>query len=123
MDEPDILERKTQELMVPSSSSVMSSNSSTSSLADQTEEGALEQRLVKQVTEMFSRNQFLFSYTCDVTNNFQRSYQKSKEDTLYDDINVPLWKKVDSRFWWNEHLARDFITQKVYSQKERETGN
>lgn len=50
----------------------------------------------------------------DITNSFQRSYDKSQEKGAgYDDPSVPLWKKVDSRFWWNEHLTRDFVTQNV----------
>lgn len=93
---PQLLDNDT--LVDNSSSSVLSSNSSTTSSLDDQDIG-LEQRLVKQVTEMFSRNMFLFSYTWDITNSFQRST-----------TTVP---NVDKRFWWNEHLARDFITQKV----------
>jgi hypothetical protein len=49
----------------------------------------------------------------DLTNSFQRSFEKSKSDPTYEDKSVPLWKKVDKRFWWNEHISRDFVTQKV----------
>lgn len=56
--------------------------------------------------------------TTDITNSFQRSLVKGEEDSEYNDPQVPLWKKVDKRFWWNEHLTRDFVTQKVTFSKE-----
>jgi hypothetical protein len=49
----------------------------------------------------------------DITNSFQRSLDKSQENPEYNDSKIPLWKKVDKRFWWNEHLSRDFVTQEV----------
>lgn len=111
IDEPEVLiNKKAQELMVPTTS-VSSTSSTTSSLTDQHEEEeeadeALEQRLVKQVTEMFSKSMFLFSRTWDITHSFQQSNKNKQKD-------LPLWKQVDKRFWWNEHFARDFITNKV----------
>lgn len=110
LDASDIL--KGEELLVPGDKA--SSTSSASSIdEDENDIAALEQRLVRQVTEMFSRSMFIYSNTCDITNSFQRSFDKSKSDPSYDDKEVPLWKKVDKRFWWNEHLSRDFINQKV----------
>ncbi|CAO0801593.1 unnamed protein product [Mucor circinelloides] len=120
IDQPQVLDaiKKDQDLLVPSNSSSISQNSSastmsTSSYDDNDEEDALEQRLVRQVTEMFSRSMFLYSNTCDITNSFQRSLVKSEENSEYNDPQIPLWKKVDKRFWWNEHLTRDFVTQKL----------
>ena len=55
--------------------------------------------------------------TTDITNSFQRSLVKGEENSEYNDPQVPLWKKVDKRFWWNEHLTRDFVTQKVTFSK------
>jgi hypothetical protein len=52
-------------------------------------------------------------YKIDITRSFQASYEKSKADPTYDDDAVPLCKKVDPRFWWNQHISRDFITQDV----------
>ncbi|KAL7311798.1 hypothetical protein PS15m_009517 [Mucor circinelloides] len=120
IDQPQVLDaiKKDQDLLVPSNSSSISQNSSastmsTSSYDDNNEEDALEQRLIRQVTEMFSRSMFLYSNTCDITNSFQRSLVKSEENSEYSDPQIPLWKKVDKRFWWNEHLTRDFVTQKL----------
>ncbi|KAK4512966.1 uncharacterized protein ATC70_003677 [Mucor velutinosus] len=120
IDQPQVLDaiKKEQDLLVPSNASSISQNSSastisTSSYDDNDEEDALEERLIRQVTEMFSRSMFLYSNTCDITNSFQRSLVKGEEDSKYNDSQIPLWKKVDKRFWWNEHLTRDFVTQKL----------
>lgn len=71
IDQPQVLDaiKKDQDLLVPSNSSSISQNSSastmsTSSYDDNDEEDALEQRLIRQVTEMFSRSMFLYSNTC-----------------------------------------------------------
>ncbi|KAI9486898.1 MAG: SacI homology domain-containing protein [Benjaminiella poitrasii] len=102
-------DNKGQEIIVPSASSAISQDSSLSvSSFEDEEEIALNQRVVKQVTELFSRSMFLYSNTCDITNSFQRSYEERN-----DYPNVPLWKTVDKRFWWNEYLIRDFITQEL----------
>ncbi|KAG2194611.1 hypothetical protein INT46_009597 [Mucor plumbeus] len=120
IDQPQVLDvvKKEQDLLVPSNSSSISQNSSastisTTSFEDNDEEDALEQRLIRQVTEMFSKSMFLYSNTCDITNSFQRSLDKSQENPEYNDSKIPLWKKVDKRFWWNEHLSRDFVTQEL----------
>ncbi|CEP16863.1 hypothetical protein [Parasitella parasitica] len=132
IDQPQLLDGVKKEpadlldptLLVPSNASSISQNSSASTLSissfedndndnDNDEENALEQRLIRQVTEMFSRSMFLYSNTCDITNSFQRSLDTSLKNSDYDDPKVPMWKKVDKRFWWNEHLTRDFVTQKL----------
>lgn len=71
IDQPQVLDvvKNEQDLLVPSNSSSISQNSSastisTSSFEDNDEEDALEQRLIRQVTEMFSRSMFLYSNTC-----------------------------------------------------------
>ena len=71
IDQPQVLDvvKKEQDLLVPSNSSSISQNSSastisTTSFEDNDEEDALEQRLIRQVTEMFSKSMFLYSNTC-----------------------------------------------------------
>ncbi|KAI8971754.1 SacI homology domain-containing protein [Mycotypha africana] len=67
------------------------------------EDEILEKRLVKQIVEMLN-----------LTNSFQRvSKRKKAEPTLYANENIPLWKKVDKRFWWNEFMLQDFIKQEL----------
>ncbi|KAL0096044.1 SacI homology domain-containing protein [Phycomyces blakesleeanus] len=75
------------------------------------EDTVLENRLLSQVTELFGRSMFLFSYDLDITNSFQKTYEKTKvEPSLLD---LPLYKQVEKRFWWNEHISRDLIKQKL----------
>ncbi|KAI9495075.1 SacI homology domain-containing protein [Zychaea mexicana] len=91
-----------------SSSSPTDVNTSTQDLfaaLTQSENIALDQRLVKQVTELFSRSMFIYSPDYDITNNFQRSFD---DPTKQPPDNIPLWKQVDKRFWWNEHITREF---------------
>jgi hypothetical protein len=33
----------------------------------------------------------------------------SKDDFIEPDIHVPLWRRADHRFFWNEWLCKDFI--------------
>ncbi|KAG0191934.1 hypothetical protein DFQ28_010625 [Apophysomyces sp. BC1034] len=93
-----------------SNSESQSADESSATLVN-SEEIALEQRIVKQVTDMFNRSMFIFSYDFDITNNFQRAHDKSESPELTNDTSP--WKQVDKRFWWNEHLSHDFISQNL----------
>lgn len=42
-----------------------------------------------------------FSYTFDLTNSFQRQANI--------DMNLPLWKRTDDRFFWNRYIQSDLI--------------
>lgn len=42
-----------------------------------------------------------FSYSLDLTNSFQRQAQS--------DLNLPLWKRADDRFFWNKFIQSDLI--------------
>ncbi|XP_054062392.1 phosphatidylinositide phosphatase SAC2 isoform X2 [Rissa tridactyla] len=46
---------------------------------------------------------FYYSLTYDLTNSVQR--QSACEKT-----NLPLWRKVDDRFFWNKHMIEDLIS-------------
>ncbi|KAI7876524.1 hypothetical protein K492DRAFT_198421 [Lichtheimia hyalospora FSU 10163] len=70
------------------------------------EDLSLEKRLVKQVTELFSRSMFIYAPGYDITNSFQRTFETQQQQQNED--KDPIWKKVDKRFWWNEHLCRRF---------------
>ncbi|KAI8370328.1 SacI homology domain-containing protein [Radiomyces spectabilis] len=92
------------------------------------EDALLEQRLVKQIVEMFSRQIFIFSYDCgmydfslnrdtimlmrihqDITNSFQRTEDNRPNQPL----SEHLWQKADKRFWWNEHLCQPLIAEQL----------
>ena len=42
-----------------------------------------------------------FSYSCDLTNSFQRQAQS--------DLSQPMWKRADDRFFWNRFIQTDLI--------------
>lgn len=42
-----------------------------------------------------------FSYSLDLTNSFQRQSQS--------DVNTPMWKRADDRFFWNRFIQSDLI--------------
>jgi hypothetical protein len=46
-----------------------------------------------------------FSYSLDLTSSFQRQSQS--------DLNTPLWKRADDRFYWNRFIQSDLIDLRV----------
>nr|XP_020642162.1 phosphatidylinositide phosphatase SAC2 isoform X2 [Pogona vitticeps] len=51
---------------------------------------------------LMDSDSFYYSLTYDLTNSVQR--QSACEKTT-----LPLWKKVDDRFFWNKHMIEDLI--------------
>ncbi|KAG1049124.1 hypothetical protein G6F43_008533 [Rhizopus delemar] len=108
----DDIEIPTTTTALPLSSSISSSTATSSfedNISDQNDEEdvLLEARLIRQIVDLFSRSMFVFSNTFDLTNNFQNSY-KNKIDT-----DIPLWKRADRRFWWNEHIVQTLVDQSL----------
>ncbi|KAJ6669022.1 hypothetical protein lerEdw1_007831 [Lerista edwardsae] len=67
------------------------------------EKERLERRLLEELFKMFmDSDSFYYSLTYDLTNSVQR--QSACEKT-----GLPLWKKVDDRFFWNKHMIEDLI--------------
>ncbi|KAI8343973.1 SacI homology domain-containing protein [Chlamydoabsidia padenii] len=87
--------------------------SDTSLISMKEDKTALEQRLIKEVTGIFSRNMFIFAYDFDVTNCLQRHFKKRKQANESTSTMAPSRKYIDKRFWWNEHLSQDFILAKL----------
>ncbi|XP_061220187.1 phosphatidylinositide phosphatase SAC2 [Neopsephotus bourkii] len=68
------------------------------------EKEKLEKRLLEELFKMFmDSDSFYYSLTYDLTNSVQRQSTCEK-------INLPLWQKVDDRFFWNKHMIEDLIT-------------
>ncbi|XP_014800826.1 PREDICTED: phosphatidylinositide phosphatase SAC2 [Calidris pugnax] len=68
------------------------------------EKEKLEKRLLEELFKMFmDSDSFYYSLTYDLTNSVQR--QSACEKT-----NLPLWRRVDDRFFWNKHMIEDLIT-------------
>ncbi|XP_064287541.1 phosphatidylinositide phosphatase SAC2 isoform X1 [Passer domesticus] len=68
------------------------------------EKERLEKRLLEELFKMFmDSDSFYYSLSYDLTNSVQR--QSACEKT-----NLPLWRKVDDRFFWNKHMIEDLIS-------------
>lgn len=53
------------------------------------------------VKDLLRRGPMYFSYSLDITNNFQRQSQNAP--------NIPMWKGADDRFFWNRFIQSDLI--------------
>jgi hypothetical protein len=53
------------------------------------------------IKDQLRRGPMYFSYSLDITNNFQRQSQSP--------ANVPMWKGADDRFFWNRFIQSDLI--------------
>lgn len=53
---------------------------------------------------------FYYTLTGDLTNSVQRQYYQSKDSSFK---TLPLWKKIDDRFFWNRHMLSDLISLEV----------
>uniref|UniRef100_A0A674NPJ8 Inositol polyphosphate-5-phosphatase F n=1 Tax=Takifugu rubripes TaxID=31033 RepID=A0A674NPJ8_TAKRU len=71
------------------------------------EKERLERRLLDELYKVFmDSDSFYYSMTYDLTNSVQRQGDQDKS-------NVPLWKQVDDRFFWNKHMIQDIIDLKA----------
>uniref|UniRef100_A0A8C5I7X5 Phosphatidylinositide phosphatase SAC2 n=1 Tax=Gouania willdenowi TaxID=441366 RepID=A0A8C5I7X5_GOUWI len=71
------------------------------------EKERLERRLLDELYKIFmDSDSFYYSMTYDLTNTVQRQGESEKSD-------LPLWKQVDDRFFWNKHMIQDLIDLQV----------
>uniref|UniRef100_A0A3B5Q4D4 Inositol polyphosphate-5-phosphatase F n=1 Tax=Xiphophorus maculatus TaxID=8083 RepID=A0A3B5Q4D4_XIPMA len=71
------------------------------------EKERLERRLLDELYKIFmDSDSFYYSMTYDLTNSVQRQGDSDKS-------NLPLWKQVDDRFFWNKHMIQDLINLQV----------
>ncbi|KAG8835535.1 hypothetical protein FRC17_002764 [Serendipita sp. 399] len=102
----------------------------------------LEEKVLRETVRQFTKGGMYFSYSFDLSSSLQRKQQrierlKKREDILSDlnalddwstlescEVaqpwkeplsNVPLWRRVDRRFWWNEHLVQPLIEAELHS--------
>uniref|UniRef100_A0A8C4T3X1 Inositol polyphosphate-5-phosphatase F n=1 Tax=Erpetoichthys calabaricus TaxID=27687 RepID=A0A8C4T3X1_ERPCA len=70
------------------------------------EKERLERRLLEELLKIFmDSDSFYYSLTYDLTNTVQRQSERDGRD-------VPLWQKVDDRFFWNKHMLEDLLNLK-----------
>jgi hypothetical protein len=80
----------------------VSASSTTPSTANATR-SHLETKILSSLLTLFTGGQMFFSYSQDLTNSLAAKSARGGVDML------PLWRRVDRRFWWNEWLGREFI--------------
>ncbi|KAM4635891.1 phosphatidylinositide phosphatase SAC2 isoform 2-T2 [Discoglossus pictus] len=70
------------------------------------EKEKLERRLLEELLKMFmDSDSFYYSWTYDLTSSVQRQSSMEKSD-------LPLWRRVDDRYFWNKHMIQDLIELK-----------
>ncbi|XP_066535600.1 phosphatidylinositide phosphatase SAC2 [Hoplias malabaricus] len=71
------------------------------------EKERLERRLLDELYKIFmDSDSFYYSPTYDLTNSVQRQGASENSD-------LPLWKRVDDRFFWNKYMIQDLINLQV----------
>ncbi|KAI0664663.1 SacI homology domain-containing protein [Cubamyces menziesii] len=102
----------------------------------------LENKIVRECIREFTRGGMYFAYTFDITRSLQHKHElieKAKsQNALLESLNalddskrlspvsdtvdvlaepsaaLPLWRRVDRRFWWNEWLSKPFVDQGLH---------
>ncbi|XP_074643385.1 phosphatidylinositide phosphatase SAC2-like isoform X2 [Tubulanus polymorphus] len=68
------------------------------------EKEKFDRRVLEEILKMFNElDSFYYSTTSDLTNTIQRQHSPDYDRTL------PLWKRVDDRFFWNKTMLDDLI--------------
>ncbi|KAF8510997.1 SacI homology domain-containing protein [Hysterangium stoloniferum] len=103
----------------------------------------LDEKIVRETIKEFTKGGMYFSYNFDITTSLQRKQQQSaklkRQSNLFKDLqaldeqprvsisseetelfsepheNLPLWRRVDRKFWWNEALMRGFVERGLHS--------
>lgn len=101
----------------------------------------LEIRIITQIKREFGSGNFFYSHDFDLTRTLQHKRRKldsrqhsdaaladllpgaepapspspSPDDILEPDIQMPLWRRVDRRFFWNEWMLKDFLEAGLHS--------
>lgn len=103
----------------------------------------LEAKILRQTIKEYAKGEMYFAYDFDITRSMQHKQEKianaQKRDALLEQLNasdssaqpraigenvdvlaeplptLPLWRRVDRQFWWNEHLSTPFIDAGLHS--------
>ncbi|PVG02589.1 hypothetical protein CPB86DRAFT_861460 [Serendipita vermifera] len=103
----------------------------------------LEDKITKEMIRQFTKGGMYFSYTfADLSNSLQRKQQQverlKKRESILSDldalgdwstletcegaqpfkeplVNLPLWRRIDRRFWWNEHMLQSFVEAELHA--------
>ncbi|CAM1296239.1 INPP5F (predicted) [Pycnogonum litorale] len=73
----------------------------------------LERRIMDELIKMFQEtDSFYYSVTGDLTNSIQRQYlQRNRDKDTNKSVRkyIPLWKRIDDRFFWNKYMVQDLV--------------
>jgi hypothetical protein len=75
---------------------------------EQEKKRILDRRVIREISSIF-RTGFYFSTEFDLLSSKQTRSDYSKGSKR----DAPLWQQVVKRFWWNEHLLKEFLDIKV----------
>ncbi|CAG8693425.1 14293_t:CDS:2, partial [Acaulospora colombiana] len=103
----------------------------------------LEDKIMKEIIRQFIKGGMYFSYTfVDLSNSLQRKQQQverlKKRESILSDldalgdwsnleicedaqpfkeplVNLPLWRRIDRRFWWNEHMSQSLVEAELHA--------
>ncbi|KAF8275070.1 SacI homology domain-containing protein [Lactarius quietus] len=99
----------------------------------------LEAKILRQTIKEYAKGEMYFAYNFDITRSIQHKQEKiaqaQKRDALLEQLNasdpsalrenvdvlaeplptLPLWRRVDRQFWWNEHLSNPLIDAGLHS--------
>ncbi|CAG8529351.1 9614_t:CDS:10, partial [Gigaspora rosea] len=76
---------------------------------DPIEKRAMDTRISKEIVSLFRSDAFFYSYELDITTSLQQKYERGQ---LKDQ---PLWKQINKKFWWNEHILKSFIELELHA--------
>ncbi|KZT71284.1 hypothetical protein DAEQUDRAFT_724233 [Daedalea quercina L-15889] len=95
----------------------------------------LEDKVLREVIREYTKGGMYFAYAFDITRSLQHKHEmiaKSKAENASDEDKrlsplgekvdvlaepsptLPLWRRVDHQFWWNEWLSKPFIDAGVH---------
>ncbi|KAI9446507.1 SacI homology domain-containing protein [Lactarius indigo] len=67
----------------------------------------LEAKILRQTVKEYAKGEMYFAYDFGEGHSAQPS---ENVDALAEPLPaLPLWRRVDRQFWWNEHLSKPFI--------------
>ncbi|EGN95512.1 hypothetical protein SERLA73DRAFT_113095 [Serpula lacrymans var. lacrymans S7.3] len=101
----------------------------------------LEDRIVRECIKEFTKGGMYAAYNFDITRSLQHKQEQCvkshRQDSLLADLNaldkkvgplddkvdvlaepfpmLPLWRRVDRQFWWNEWLSKPFVDAGLHS--------
>jgi hypothetical protein len=69
----------------------------------------MDRRIIREISSIFGTG-FYFSTEFNLLTSMQKRSDLAKTTPKG---TLPLWQQVDGRFWWNEHLLKEFLDNEV----------